>query len=226
VVVPFWRRALDALRPKPPNLDGRVRFSLDATDALAAGTLVEALLDSAELAPFVRAIGGVPKAVPVSVRLDRVRFVAQASVLGAGRDEARCGDLLYAVLRLDKAAADALAAAGLTRAKLTSWLAHGVVEHAVIDVAKVARGETLEVVLHNDDFTPQDFVVRVLREIAGLEHADAAKRMLEVHHEGASIIATLPRKDAVDVANKVVAAARIAGFPLLATVESFESSEA
>jgi ATP-dependent Clp protease adaptor protein ClpS len=224
VVVPFWRRALGALLPKPPNLDGRVRFSLDAADALASDApLVEALLDAPELAVFVRATGGAPKSVPVGVRLDRVRFVAQASVLGAGREEARCGDLLYAVLRLDKAAADALAAAGITRARLTSWLAHGVVDQVPIDASKVARGETLEVVLHNDDFTPQDFVVRVLREIAGLDHEEAMKRMLEVHHEGASIIATLPRSEAVAAANKLTSAARIAGFPLLATVESFET---
>ena len=44
-----------------------------------------------------------------------------------------------------------------------------------------------KVVLLNDDFTPMDFVVLVLRKFFNLSDTDANRVMLEVHHQGAGV---------------------------------------
>jgi ATP-dependent Clp protease adaptor protein ClpS len=40
------------------------------------------------------------------------------------------------------------------------------------------------VVLHNDDVTPMEFVVQVLQGFIGLDYEGAIKLMLRIHHEG------------------------------------------
>src|SRR5579872_4748813 len=39
------------------------------------------------------------------------------------------------------------------------------------------------VVLHNDDVTPMEFVVQVLQRFIGLDYEGAIKLMLRIHHE-------------------------------------------
>lgn len=51
--------------------------------------------------------------------------------------------------------------------------------------AKVKRPSFYRVVLLNDDFTPMDFVVKVLENIYHKSHEDAVRIMLEVHQKGA-----------------------------------------
>jgi ATP-dependent Clp protease adaptor protein ClpS len=215
--VSIWERVRAALTPKPPNLDDRVRLSFDAADVLASNDVVAALFDAAELASFWRAVGVERVAVASTLPAARVKLIAQASVLGAGRDEARCGDLLYALVRVDKNLAAAFANVGVTRAKLTTFLAHGVVEHPPL---AAPRGDELDIVLHNDDFTPQDFVVAALQHELAIGERDAIKHMLEVHTQGASVVGTLPRVDAIDAATRLRKRAIAAGFPLLVTIES------
>ena len=226
--VTWWRRALGALRPRAPAFD-RVRWSDDAA-AVVGGVAGEddralaELCESAELAALFRALGIEPGAlagVKPSAPFARVALIAKATVWGAGRDEARCGDLLYALLRSDAACAQALEAAGVTRAKVTTFLAHGVIAHDPPAAATAPRGEELELMLHNDDFTPQDFVVKVLVDIVGLDRRVATTHMFEVHERGGSVVATLPRAKAIDAAVRILERGRAAGFPLLVTLESF-----
>ena len=52
---------------------------------------------------------------------------------------------------------------------------------------KQQRPSFYRVMLLNDDYTPMDFVVKVLENIFHKDHNDAAKVMLEVHQKGAGI---------------------------------------
>jgi ATP-dependent Clp protease adaptor protein ClpS len=75
------------------------------------------------------------------------------------------------------------------------------------------------VLLHNDDFTTQEFVVFVLETVFQKDPAEARAIMLNVHHSGIGLAGLYTR----DVAEtKQRAAQRLAEqqeFPLLVTVE-------
>lgn len=61
---------------------------------------------------------------------------------------------------------------------------------------RLAPPPMYQVVLLNDDYTPMDFVVRVLQQVFHKGGAEAERIMLQVHHEGrgyaASTRATWP----------------------------------
>jgi ATP-dependent Clp protease adaptor protein ClpS len=76
-----------------------------------------------------------------------------------------------------------------------------------------------KVVLHNDDYTPMDFVVDVLEEIFDLDSADAFRVMMQVHEEGRGIAGVFPHEVAETKAEMTIESAREAGHPLLASVE-------
>lgn len=84
---------------------------------------------------------------------------------------------------------------------------------------RVERPKLWRVLLHNDDFTTQDFVVWVLETVFRKAAADARAIMLHVHHAGVGIAGLYTR----DVAEtKQQAAQRLAEqheFPLLVTLE-------
>jgi ATP-dependent Clp protease adaptor protein ClpS len=75
------------------------------------------------------------------------------------------------------------------------------------------------VLLHNDDYTTQEFVVWVLETVFGKPQAEALAIMLRVHQTGLGVAGIYTR----DVAEtKVAAARRLAEqheFPLLVTME-------
>jgi ATP-dependent Clp protease adaptor protein ClpS len=75
------------------------------------------------------------------------------------------------------------------------------------------------VLLHNDDFTTQDFVVWVLETIFHMPHAEAFAVMLHVHQAGVGVAGLFTR----DVAETKVKATRQLAeqheFPLLVTLE-------
>ncbi len=81
------------------------------------------------------------------------------------------------------------------------------------------RPRMWRVLLHNDDFTTQDFVVWVLESIFQKPHAEAFSIMLSVHQSGMGVAGVFTH----DVADtKVKATERLAEeheFPLLATME-------
>ena len=57
-----------------------------------------------------------------------------------------------------------------------------------IDVAnQVQTPKMYKAVLLNDDFTPMDFVVLVLKRFFGKSEAEAAKIMMDVHKKGAGV---------------------------------------
>jgi ATP-dependent Clp protease adaptor protein ClpS len=75
------------------------------------------------------------------------------------------------------------------------------------------------VVIHNDDVTPMDFVVHVLKGIFFVSEPDAVKVMLTAHYRGAAYVQTLPKNEATKRVNKAHFAAGLEGYPLHFSIE-------
>ena len=73
--------------------------------------------------------------------------------------------------------------------------------------------------LHNDDFTTMDFVVKILEEVFNKSPSEATSIMLHVHNRGVGVCGVYPAEIAETKVDTVHVRARLAGFPLLATME-------
>lgn len=76
-----------------------------------------------------------------------------------------------------------------------------------------------KVVLLNDDFTPMDFVVLVLKQLFHKSHEDALRIMLEVHNQGSGICGVFTLDVAETKTEQVIAAARVNEYPLQCVIE-------
>ena len=65
-------------------------------------------------------------------------------------------------------------------------------ETAPVTDAKTRLTPLYRVLIHNDDITPMDFVVRVLAEIFRLDASQAMAVMLEAHVRGVAHVVTEP----------------------------------
>ena len=70
------------------------------------------------------------------------------------------------------------------------------------------------VLLHNDDFTPMDFVVRILEEVFHFDHASAHRIMMDVHQKGTGSCGIFPFDIAETKVALVTEAARKHEYPL------------
>lgn len=75
------------------------------------------------------------------------------------------------------------------------------------------------VILHNDPYTPAEYVSELLSKEFGLPHDVAWQVMVKIHQEGQGIIATYPKDIAETKANKATSKANADGHPLLFTAE-------
>lgn len=83
-----------------------------------------------------------------------------------------------------------------------------------------ARPWGFAVRLLDDDHTPMEFVVRVLRDVFGKSHDEAVALMLETHRQGRGTCGAYPRRDEADAkAREVADLARQRGHPLVCVVE-------
>ena len=84
---------------------------------------------------------------------------------------------------------------------------------------KVARPPLHKVILVNDDFTPREFVVRVLKAEFRITEDQANRIMITAHTKGACVVAVFTQEVAETKATRATEMAREEGFPLLFTTE-------
>ncbi len=84
---------------------------------------------------------------------------------------------------------------------------------------KTARPPFYKVLLLNDDYTPMDFVVLVLKAVFNKAHDDAIKTMLQVHLQGSGVCGVYTRDVAETKVEETLQFARVHGHPLQCTME-------
>jgi ATP-dependent Clp protease adaptor protein ClpS len=87
---------------------------------------------------------------------------------------------------------------------------------------KVERPKLWKVILLNDDYTPREFVVLVLKAIFRMNESHAYKVMMTAHQRGACVIAVYTRDVAETKAKEATEMGRAKGFPLYFTTEKEE----
>ncbi|WP_127753674.1 MULTISPECIES: ATP-dependent Clp protease adapter ClpS [unclassified Devosia] len=87
---------------------------------------------------------------------------------------------------------------------------------------KTARPPLHKVILVNDDFTPREFVVRLLKAEFRVPEAQALGIMLTAHTKGSCVVAVFTKEIAEEKANRATETARSKGYPLLFTTEPEE----
>lgn len=76
-----------------------------------------------------------------------------------------------------------------------------------------------KVIIHNDDFTTMDFVVKVLRDIFFMNEQDAETLMMQVHNKGQAVVGIYSYDIAQTKSQKAIKMARENGFPLRLSVK-------
>ncbi len=84
---------------------------------------------------------------------------------------------------------------------------------------QVRRPPLYKVLLHNDDYTTQEFVDFVLVTVFRHDAESAHRIMLHVHMHGVGVAGIYPYEIAETKAQKTMSLAREAEFPLLCTIE-------
>ncbi len=87
---------------------------------------------------------------------------------------------------------------------------------------KTERPKLYKVILLNDDFTPREFVVTVLKGEFKLSEDQAHRVMITAHRRGACVVAVFTRDVAETKAKEATDLGKEAGFPLLFTAEPEE----
>lgn len=78
------------------------------------------------------------------------------------------------------------------------------------------------VIMHNDDFTPMEFVVRILRTVFYKNLVEAEQLMLTVHNKGLASVGCYTYDVAYSKSQKAMDKARQEGYPFKLTVEPDE----
>ena len=84
---------------------------------------------------------------------------------------------------------------------------------------EVTEPPRYRVLLHNDNYTTMEFVVEVLIFVFNKSAEQAARIMLNVHHNGIGICGIFPFHIAESKVDAVQTLARDRGFPLKCTME-------
>ncbi len=89
-------------------------------------------------------------------------------------------------------------------------------------ITKVQRPPLHKVILVNDDYTPREFVVMVLKAEFRMNESQANRVMMTAHQRGVCVVAVFPRDVAETKATRATDLARAKGYPLLFTTEPEE----
>jgi ATP-dependent Clp protease adaptor protein ClpS len=85
--------------------------------------------------------------------------------------------------------------------------------------SKTKRPSMFKVMLLNDDYTPMEFVVDLLKTVFHKPHAEATKIMLWVHQNGMGVAGVYPFEVAETKVRTVEELAREAQYPLKCVME-------
>lgn len=91
-----------------------------------------------------------------------------------------------------------------------------------VTITKTARPKLHKVILMNDDYTPREFVVRVLKAVFKIGADTAYRVMFTAHTRGACVVSVYPHDVAETKANEANDMAKRAGHPLQFTTEPEE----
>jgi ATP-dependent Clp protease adaptor protein ClpS len=89
-------------------------------------------------------------------------------------------------------------------------------------VPETQRPRLHKVILVNDDYTPREFVVTVLKAEFRMGESQAHRVMMTAHQRGACVVAVYTKEVAEDKATRGTEAGRSKGYPLLFTTEPEE----
>lgn len=87
---------------------------------------------------------------------------------------------------------------------------------------KTQRPPLYKVILLNDDYTPREFVVQVLKAVFRMNEDESYRVMMTAHRKGACVIAVYARDVAETKAKEATDLGRSKGYPLFFTTEPEE----
>ncbi len=87
---------------------------------------------------------------------------------------------------------------------------------------KVERPRLHKVILVNDDYTPREFVVTVLKAVFRITEDQAYRVMITAHRRGVCVVAVYTKDIAETKATEGTEAGKSAGYPLQFTTEPEE----
>jgi ATP-dependent Clp protease adaptor protein ClpS len=87
---------------------------------------------------------------------------------------------------------------------------------------KVERPRLHKVILVNDDYTPREFVVTILKAEFRMTEDQAYNVMMTAHRKGSCVVAVYTQDVAETKAARATEAGRLKGYPLLFTTEPEE----
>jgi ATP-dependent Clp protease adaptor protein ClpS len=98
-------------------------------------------------------------------------------------------------------------------------IGHGEVGLATRTRAKPKKPSQFKVLMLNDDYTPMEFVVLVLKRFFGMDLEQATRVMLHVHQRGVGVCGVFPYEIAETKVNQVMDFAWANNHPLQCTLE-------
>ncbi len=98
-------------------------------------------------------------------------------------------------------------------------LPHPLLRPGVEAIPETRLAPLYRVLIHNDDVTPMDFVVRVLGEIFRLSRARSTEVMFEAHTRGVAHVVTEPLERAEFHVEQARSLSRARKYPLTFSVE-------
>jgi ATP-dependent Clp protease adaptor protein ClpS len=87
---------------------------------------------------------------------------------------------------------------------------------------KSERPKLWKVILLNDDYTPREFVVQVLKAVFRMNESQAYRVMMTAHQKGACVIAVFTKDVADTKAKEATELGKSKGYPLYFTTEPEE----
>ena len=87
---------------------------------------------------------------------------------------------------------------------------------------KLEKPKMYKVILLNDDFTPREFVIMVLKAVFRMSEEASLAKMMTAHQKGSCVIVVCTKDIAETKAKEATDLGKEAGFPLMFTTEPEE----